>query len=248
MFSARASRKLLTLTAIAALAFPAGFAQAPAPAAPATTPTAPPPPQGGPNHRPDMRPDMRQAGGRPEMHAGMQNGSQHGASNYRGTSKQRGDSHSGDEGRAGGFHNIVPPGMWWKNSAIVTKLTLTPEQTKKMDEIFQQSRLQLIDLRANMEKQNVMLEPMLAANPPDMNKTMAQIDKVAQARAELEKADARMLLGIRTVLTPEQWTKLHTEGGMNGRPPAGGMQGGSGGPGGQRGPGGRGGPPMGAGN
>jgi Spy/CpxP family protein refolding chaperone len=79
-----------------------------------------------------------------------------------------------------------------------------------MDDIFQQSRLQLIDLKANIEKQNAMLEPMLSANPVDQAKTLAQIDKVAQARADLEKADAKMLLGIRGVLTPEQWTKLQT--------------------------------------
>jgi Spy/CpxP family protein refolding chaperone len=53
---------------------------------------------------------------------------------------------------------------------------------------------------------------MLSANPPDMTKTMAQIDKVAQARADLEKANARMLLGIRVLLTPDQWTKLHARG------------------------------------
>jgi Spy/CpxP family protein refolding chaperone len=52
---------------------------------------------------------------------------------------------------------------------------------------------------------------MLAANPPDTNKILAQIDHTAQARAELEKANAKMLLGIRNVLTPDQWSKLQTE-------------------------------------
>ena len=55
------------------------------------------------------------------------------------------------------------------------------------------------------------MEPMLAANPPDTNKILAQIDQAAQARAELEKANAKMLLGIRNVLTPDQWTKLQAE-------------------------------------
>lgn len=106
---------------------------------------------------------------------------------------------------------IAPPGMWWKNPDIVQKLTLTSDQQKRMDDIFQQSRLQLIDLKANVEKQEVMLEPMLSANPPDTNKVLAQIDHVAGARAELEKANARMLLGIRGVLSADQWTKLQAE-------------------------------------
>jgi Spy/CpxP family protein refolding chaperone len=106
-----------------------------------------------------------------------------------------------------------------------------------MDDIFQASRIQLIDLHANVEKQNVLLEPMLSANPPDTAKTLAQIDKVAQARADLEKANARMLLGIRGVLTPDQWTKLRAGGpGGFGRSDGGGAQGGPGGGGGGRGP------------
>jgi TonB family protein len=40
---------------------------------------------------------------------------------------------------------------------------------------------------------------------------VAQIDKIAQARAELEKANARMLLGIRRVMTADQWQKLKAD-------------------------------------
>jgi Spy/CpxP family protein refolding chaperone len=104
-----------------------------------------------------------------------------------------------------------PPGIWWKNPDIIQKLTITSDQQKRMDDIFQQSRVQLIDLKAAVQREEVQLEPMLAANPPDTNKILAQIDRTAQARAELEKANAKMLLGIRTVLTPDQWTKLQAE-------------------------------------
>jgi Spy/CpxP family protein refolding chaperone len=98
---------------------------------------------------------------------------------------------------------------WWKDPSVAQQINLTPEQVKRMDTIFEQSKLQLIDLRANVEKQEVLLEPMLSANPVETNKAMAQIDRVANARADLEKANAKMLLGIRGVLTPDQWTKLN---------------------------------------
>lgn len=125
------------------------------------------------------------------------------------------------DGVGSAFH-IVPPGMWWKNPAVVQRLTLTPDQTRKMDDVFQQSRLQLIDLKANVERQQVLLEPMLSANPVETSKAMAQIDKVAQARADLEKAHARMLLGIRGVLTPDQWTNLNSHLNQGGFGPHGG--------------------------
>jgi Spy/CpxP family protein refolding chaperone len=91
-----------------------------------------------------------------------------------------------------------------------------------MDDIFQQHRLQLIDLTATVEREEVTLQPLMAADQPDEAKIIAQIDKVAQARAELEKADARMLLGIRRVLTPDQWKKLQagTPGPGGQQPPA----------------------------
>jgi Spy/CpxP family protein refolding chaperone len=115
----------------------------------------------------------------------------------------------GEEGGGmhGGFRGL-PHGLWWKNPMIAQQIGITPEQQKKMDDILQQSRLQLIDLKANVERQEVLLRPMLDANPPDTAQVLAQVDKLAQARADLEKANARMLLGIRTVLTPDQWTKL----------------------------------------
>jgi len=77
--------------------------------------------------------------------------------------------------------------------------------------LFQQSRLKLIDLSASLQKEEAILEPLVEADRPDEGQVLAQIDRVAQARAELEKANARMLLGFRGVLTQDQWKKLQAE-------------------------------------
>ncbi len=105
-----------------------------------------------------------------------------------------------------------PGGRWWDNPDISQKLGLSADQQKKMDDIFQQSRLKLIDQHAAVEKEETILEPLLAAEQPDEARILAQIDKVAQSRAELEKANARMLLGLRGVLTTAQWKTLQTLG------------------------------------
>jgi Spy/CpxP family protein refolding chaperone len=169
------------------------------------------------------------------MHGGPNSSQRGGRANFRGSAMMHGGP--GFKGGPGGFHSgagfhggpggpergamgagmgdghFGPGGMWWKNPMLVQRLTLTPDQVKRMDAIFQQSRIELIDLKANLEKQEVLLEPMLSANPPDTPKATLQIDKVADARASLEKSNAKMLLGIRAILTPDQWTKLHTRGG-----------------------------------
>lgn len=102
----------------------------------------------------------------------------------------------------------LPPTKWWNNPAMVERLNLNSDQQKKMDDIFQQNRLRLIDLNATLQKEEITLEPLMASEAPDETKALAQIDRVAQARAELEKANARFLFGIRRVLTGDQWKKL----------------------------------------
>ncbi len=101
-----------------------------------------------------------------------------------------------------------PRGKWWDDPETAQRLSLTADQRKRMDDAFQQYRLKLIDLHASVQKEEAVMEPLVAADQPDENKIVAQIDKVAQARAELEKSNARMLLAIRRVLTPEQFQKL----------------------------------------
>jgi Spy/CpxP family protein refolding chaperone len=107
--------------------------------------------------------------------------------------------------------NAGPPGKWWDDPEIVKKLSLTAEQQKKMDETFQQSRLKLIDLEATLEKEEVILDSLMRGPQLDDAKILPSVDRIAQDRAELEKANARFLLAIRHVLTPEQWNQLQAE-------------------------------------
>jgi Spy/CpxP family protein refolding chaperone len=88
------------------------------------------------------------------------------------------------------------------------KIGVSDEQVEKIEKIFQDHRLQLIDLHAALEKQEAILEPLIEAGQPDESQVVAQIDNVAQARANLEKSNTLMLLAIRRVLTVEQWKKL----------------------------------------
>lgn len=125
---------------------------------------------------------------------------------------------NGPPGRPG--FRAGPPARWWMDPDLVQRLGLTADQQKRIDALFQQNRLKLIDLTAEVQKQEAMLEPLLEADRPDETQVLAQIDRVAQARADLEKANARMLLGFRGVLSLEQWKKLQAErpGPRRGRP------------------------------
>jgi periplasmic protein CpxP/Spy len=140
--------------------------------------------------------------------------------------------------RAFGGHEIE--GRWWNNPRVIERLKLTDDQRKAFDQILLDHREKLIDLHANVEKAELAMEPLVQADQPNESAILAQIDKVAQARAELEKAHARYLLALRSKLTPEQWKQVQDL-----RRNRDGMRDGGGwGPGGrrpgERGPGGRG--------
>ena len=122
----------------------------------------------------------------------------------------------GGMGRGGGgFGQRRPPmeralgvGQWWNNPRMITQLKLSDDQRKTMDGILLQHREQLIDLQGTLQKAELELEPLMKADQPNENQILAQIDKVASARAELEKANARFLLDIRAKLTPDQWKQV----------------------------------------
>ena len=99
-------------------------------------------------------------------------------------------------------------GRWWNNPRIVEQLKLTDDQRKAMDQILFQHREKLINLQANLERANLALQPLMNADTPNQAAINAQIDKVVQARADLERANARFLLAIRMKLTPDQWKQV----------------------------------------
>jgi len=112
-------------------------------------------------------------------------------------------------------HPPAPPpgpdlGKWWKDSEIASALGLSDAQTKRIEEVFFEHRIKLIDLRAELERQETRLQPLLEADQPDETKVGAQIDLVLASRGRLEKANAMMMLAIRKVLTTEQWRKLES--------------------------------------
>jgi Spy/CpxP family protein refolding chaperone len=109
-----------------------------------------------------------------------------------------------------------PPGRWWHDPALIRTLNLTPDQQSRIDDLYQQNRTRLSDLIGALRKEESVLEPLLDADHPDQAQAFAQIDRVAQARADLEKANARMLLSFRAVLTRDQWKRLQSE---DARPP-----------------------------
>jgi Spy/CpxP family protein refolding chaperone len=118
------------------------------------------------------------------------------------------NDHAPDQAQGQNREHHGDHGRWWDNPHVAQKIGLTDAQKQQMDEIFEKHRPQLKELNATLKKEEATLHPLLQADNLDEHKVLRQIDVVAQARANLEKANARMLFGLRKVLTPDQWKKL----------------------------------------
>ncbi|QEE26831.1 periplasmic heavy metal sensor [Terriglobus albidus] len=109
---------------------------------------------------------------------------------------------------------VGPPGRWWDDKKFSESIGIQKEQRARMDAIVDANRGTLATLYRSLRKEEEALGPLVSAEQPDENRILSQIDRVAQARAELEKANARMLLGIRRELTLDQWHKLESHRGQ----------------------------------
>lgn len=111
----------------------------------------------------------------------------------------------------------LPSGEFWLNPDIVSFAEITPDQVHRLAETYLQGTLKLIQLDANVDMEEAKLEPMLASPEIDANAAIAQLDRIAEAKAAVDKADARLAFGLRATLTPAQLTRLRT--GMSHRMP-----------------------------
>jgi Spy/CpxP family protein refolding chaperone len=103
------------------------------------------------------------------------------------------------------------PGRWWDDGKTVNHLSLRNDQQKKMDDIFNTNKGTLLDMYTNVQREETRLSSMSPKELQDEAKVFAQIDRVAMARADLEKEKVHILLQIRQQLDPDQLNKLDTE-------------------------------------
>jgi TonB family protein len=99
-------------------------------------------------------------------------------------------------------------GKWWKNSQVVSRLQLTPAQVGQIEQRFLEHQRPLADANGQLKKQEAHLKALMENDPLVDAKVQAQIERVASARATLEKTNAAMMLAIRKALSREQWKKL----------------------------------------
>lgn len=102
-------------------------------------------------------------------------------------------------------------GRWWDEHKTAKKLELNPDQQRRMDSIFEANKPTLTAMYSNLQREQAHLAALPPGDLQDESKVFAAIDRVSQARSDLEKEYAHTMLQIRQQLDPQQLQALDRE-------------------------------------
>jgi Spy/CpxP family protein refolding chaperone len=97
---------------------------------------------------------------------------------------------------------------WWKDAQFQRELSLTSDQSARIDGVFESTITLLRQKKVELDGQEAELSRLIAVNADEWAVTR-QVDKVEGIRANLNKTRTLMLLRMRQVLTPDQRVQLN---------------------------------------
>lgn len=105
----------------------------------------------------------------------------------------------------------MPHGKWWRMPEVTKKLDLTSEEQQELDNLYVQSRQQMIDLKSNVEREKLELEVILDQQKFDESACMDRFKKFQDARTNLANEQFRFLVKVRKLLGLDRYQQLKTE-------------------------------------
>lgn len=109
------------------------------------------------------------------------------------------------------FAQNLPPGKWWRRAEIVQSLNISEEQQNKLEMIFRSASSDLIDLRGDVEKQNIVLRGDLDQSQLDRATIRRDAQRLSDARTHLFERELMMLVDMRAVLNDSQWDRMRNQ-------------------------------------
>ncbi len=97
---------------------------------------------------------------------------------------------------------------WWQSEEYQRALGLTPDQSARIEQIFQATLPKLREAKGALDRLEAQLAQLIRQDTADESEVARLIDRVETARSELSKLRALMLFRMHRVLTPEQRDEL----------------------------------------
>lgn len=101
---------------------------------------------------------------------------------------------------------LAQRGKWWQDEQFRRELALTPEQSTRLEAIFQKTQPTLRERMQTLNAAEEQLDRLIEKG--DDASVLEYVGVVETARAELNKTRTMMLLRMRRTLTADQWAKF----------------------------------------
>lgn len=102
----------------------------------------------------------------------------------------------------------MPGGKWWKDPDIARELNLTSGEVKQLDKLFVKSRREMIELKNRVEKEQFEYQNLMESKTLDESAINRQLQKLEQARSELNEERSRFVVAVRKILGSERFQRL----------------------------------------
>ena len=109
---------------------------------------------------------------------------------------------------AAAFAADLPPGKWWRRAEVVQNLGLTDDQQNRLENVWRAAAADLIDFRAEVEKNNIALRAEMDRSQIDRRAVQAAASRLSTARARLFERELMMFVDMRAVLSDSQWARM----------------------------------------
>jgi Spy/CpxP family protein refolding chaperone len=101
---------------------------------------------------------------------------------------------------------LAQRGKWWQDDRFRKELSLTDEQSARLETIFQKTLPTLRERMRALDQAEDQLEQFIETS--DDETVMQHVSVVEAARGEMNKTRTMMLLRMRRALTSDQWAKF----------------------------------------
>ncbi len=98
---------------------------------------------------------------------------------------------------------------WWQDEKVKAELVLTPDQTAKIEGVFQSSMPPQRRILDDLDKRQKEFSALLLKDDTTETEAMRQAAEIESLRSELSKARTLMLFRMNRILTPEQRVKFN---------------------------------------
>jgi Spy/CpxP family protein refolding chaperone len=101
-----------------------------------------------------------------------------------------------------------PRGKWWHNPQIQKNLNLSQNEIGQLDQLFADSRPNLIKLKTDLKREQFELDQLLSKKKVDDADVKKQFQKLEQARKNLANARLNLVVGVRNILGADRFQQL----------------------------------------